>query len=230
MEKVQKKSRETFELFWENFSKKVEEWNGRYGEELKAIQKTLVKSDEVVKHSIVFNKAMPSSEIKAIIVADNPGYQEQLKSEYLVGSAGEKVKNFIRDKKGWKFEENVVVLNKTPIFTPITKQLTKINLEIRKETQEWMAEEIAKLFNVFYENDNKCELWIIGSGELEKGIFKTFKEKFKENIKYWNKVSVFPHFSRNCFITDFNIKGKSLEKMNRRDGIFELKKSPTDKS
>ena len=218
----EKKSKEAFNEFQKKFLKKIEDWNCMYGKELETIQKTLIKSNEEVKNSIVFNKAKTNSDIKVIIVADNPGYQEQLKSEYLVGPAGEKVKDFLLKKKGWKFDDNVVALNKTPIFTPTTKQLTKIPLNIRRETQKCMAEEIAKLFNTFYENDNKCELWIIGTGELKKGIFRVFKETFKENTKYWNNVFVFPHFSRSCFMNVYNQNGGDINKMNQRIDIFDL--------
>jgi len=212
-----------FKEFRKNFKIEVQSWNKDYGEGLREVQKILIKPDEDVRHSIVYNKALDAitidNDIKLIIVADNPGYDEQYNKQYLFGEAGLIAKSFFiisYKELGYEINNNVLVLNKTPIFTPETKLLTKIPKNIRDKIQDFMAKQIAILLCSL-----ECDLWIIGSGELKKGLFRKFKDTFSDCLKdklCWNNVLVFQHFSRGCFYKD-------LGELNYTKGLLEqLKK------
>ena len=190
---------------WNN----IEEFRSVYQEKIKEWNKKLDN-----EHCAVFNSDIPDTKekwgkIKLIIVGDNPGQEEKVQNKYLIGPAGEIARNFINKKWDLNFEENVLVLNKTPIFTPTTQKLTGIDIGIRKETQEWMATNIVQLHQSL-----KCELWIIGMGQLNKGIFKTFKETFKKTFEEkngnWDNVFVYKHFSCGGFFKDLlKLQGKA---------------------
>ena len=84
-----------------------------------------------VETPVVYNGALedlePGSEIKLILVADNPGRREQAAENrrYLVGPSGKIAEKFFRDNPelGIDFRKNVIILNKTPIHTPRTAEL-----------------------------------------------------------------------------------------------------------
>jgi hypothetical protein len=84
-----------------------------------------------VETPVVYNNALedvgPDSEIKLILVADNPGRREQAAENrrYLVGPSGKIAEKFFRDNPelGIDFRKNVIILNKTPIHTPRTAEL-----------------------------------------------------------------------------------------------------------
>ena len=169
---------------------------------------------------IVYNHALDpiteADEIKLILVGDNPGKDEQLEKNrrYLVGQSGKLADGFFRKNPelGIDFRKNVIILNKTPIHTAKTKQLSYICKKDGKrfsalldETQEWMARETAMLQKAL-----DCDLWLVGYGELRaKGLFTVYADvlgnQYLESEDFYrtsNAVRVYQHFSMNRFSID----------------------------
>ena len=91
----------------------------------------------------------------------------------------------------------MIILNKTPLHSPKTKDLAYIISEAKKlqqggvicrvlrESQVWMAQKTAELHQSLFEaaqtEDEKPNLWLIGYGELKKaGIFEAYKQRLCE--------------------------------------------------
>lgn len=170
-----------------------------------------------VENSVVYNrnldKVKKESRINYILVGDNPGKNEQLEvnSSYLVGLSGKIGERFFKINPVLKsdFRENIIILNKTPVHTPKTKDLRDLIklsngelLPLLNESQLWMAEETFLLARKL-----DCPVWIIGYSELgKKGVFSPYGEKLTElsgkdpNVK----VFLFQHFSMNRFTIDLN--------------------------
>lgn len=215
------------------------------------------QKDKVPSYSlenlVVFNKTLDlvqkEDKICAIIVGDNPGKDEQLNKncKYLVGQAGKVATSFFTKNPqfGIDFRKNTIILNKTPFHSAKTKELATITKalfldncreseKIAKmiiDSQIFMAKITANLHQNFCnfanENGEKCDLWLVGYGELKKGIFDNYKtvlkncyiEKCGENLIYnenWKNVYVFQHFSMNCFAND-------LKKYNALHSEFDIK-------
>jgi hypothetical protein len=204
-----------FCTFRGEFKKHIATWEQQYANILRPLQESMAESYEV-ETSIVYNKVLDDiteqSDIKLIIVGDNPGKEEQKKEncKYFVGNAGKAAENFFCKRMDYDFRKNVIILNKTPIHTAITndlKYLQKLGGEEIRYIQQWMATETAKLHIAL-----GCKLWIVGYRELKpKGIFSDYyneiKMAYKQGDSYiaeWNNVFVYRHFSRNCFLNDYN--------------------------
>jgi len=152
----------------------ITDWGLRYGDHvLKELDK-LQYSHEVIS-PIVFNTNLDRvpQDIRHILVADNPGKEEQAAGQYLIGSAGKSAKNFHEELlKLDSFRDRVLVLNKTPIHTKATGDLKKLSLpgDLLKETQQEMARAAVRLAKLL-----QCPLWVLGIKELsENGIFRPF--------------------------------------------------------
>ncbi|ABK97737.1 hypothetical protein [Pelobacter propionicus] len=91
-------------------------WGLRYGDQvLKELEK-LHYSHDIIS-PIVFNTNLGRipQDIRHILVADNPGKEEQAAGQYLLGSAGKIAKYFHEELlKLDSFRDRVLVLNKTP--------------------------------------------------------------------------------------------------------------------
>lgn len=159
-------------LQWKAFSKfktelkeKCEEWN-RFADELVPLQKETSFADTPdypIENAVVYNTALdeltPDSEIKLIVIGDNPGKSEQLNinQKYLVGQAGKLADGFFKKNPELEidFRKNVIILNKTPIHSAKTKHLAKIEKSLGlknspasnliHDSQIWMAEKTAEL-------------------------------------------------------------------------------------
>lgn len=188
---------------------------------LKDLQKKILDSGKTpfypVENSVVYNrnldKLKKESRIDYILVGDNPGKNEQLEanSSYLVGLSGKIGERFFKNNPVLKsdFRENIIILNKTPVHTPKTKDLRDLIklskgelLPLLNESQLWMAEETFLLARKL-----GCPLWIIGYGELgEKGVFSGYGGKLTELAckEPCVPVFLFQHFSMNRFTIDLN--------------------------
>jgi hypothetical protein len=86
--------------------------------------------DTPAVYNLALEDITPDSEIKMILVADNPGRREQAAENrrYLVGPSGKIAEKFFRDNPvlGIDFRKNVLILNKTPIHTPRTAELKEL--------------------------------------------------------------------------------------------------------
>lgn len=157
------------------------------------------------------------TDVKLIIVADNPGQEEQTDKSYLSGNgkAGKRAQKIFDENHGLgiKFREegtmkDVLVLNKTPIHTPTTEVLQKLkkigdhSVEIAlNDSQKKMADILLR----FQKTLPTVPVWIVGTSEL-RGIFKTFTDTLEDLYAHEPKllanVFLFRHFSRGWFEKD----------------------------
>jgi hypothetical protein len=166
-----------------------------------------------LENEIVFNRnlrKLSESGPKYIIVADNPGMDEQKdeNSCYLIGKAGQMTRNFfINNKLVEDFDSQVAVLNKTCIHTKSTIDLKKLKEfnNLIDETQVFMADiavDMQKIFN--------SKLWVIGCSELKvTGLFspylKRLKERYENDAKnHKDHLFFYPHFSYGNFQKNLN--------------------------
>jgi hypothetical protein len=193
-----------------------------------------------VKTPVVYNQALdevtPESEIKMILVGDNPGRREQENCRYLVGPSGKIADKFFHDNPelGIDFRKNVLILNKTPIHTPRTaeiKQLCALGGKKLKDAVLFSQKAMAELLEEFWtalsdEKTGRCITWIIGYSEMKKGgIFECYTETLKTlcaaNPAFGEHLFFFRHFSMNQFAIDLKQKtqpGESLSESLRRIG------------
>ena len=221
----------TFTEFKERFKAKCLEWQ-KFSDDLIPRQKKTAKADTPdysFETPVVYNTALDDltqdSQIKLILIGDNPGKSEQLKinRKYLIGQAGKLADRFFKQNPEFQidFRKNVIILNKTPVHSAKTKHLSKIAEELSAtnscakklilESQHWMAKETANLHKNLCslaekENSIRPQLWLVGYAELKKGgIFVPYKEILKQEYSdspFWNSVFVFQHFSMNRFTID----------------------------
>lgn len=233
-----------FLIFKAEFKQKIEAWK-KTCPNLSELQKKAATDDGVpfypIENPIVYNKALDeileTTTIKLIVVGDNPGKNEQLSKNqrYLVGQSGKIAEGFFKRNEELQidFRKNVIILNKTPIHTAKTKELSYLlknadcDLEKKSDssfksifldTQVWFANktcELAKIFN--------CPIWLVGYGELKsKALFAKYLETIK-NIKDKPQIFVFQHFSMNRFSIDLkNYQQKKQELKDIKKAINEL--------
>jgi len=208
--------------------------------DLSAVIQQLVDSREgpsyTVDTPVVYNMALEDftrdSEIKLILVGDNPGRREQENRRYLVGPSGKIAEKFFRDNPelGIDLRKNVLILNKTPIHTPRTtelKTLYSLGSETLKDavlsSQKAMAELLEKFWTL---SAGTIIIWIIGYSEMRKGgIFEMYTETLKTlctaNPSFKESIFLFRHFSMNQFSIDLKnqaLPGENLRKSLERIG------------
>ena len=194
---------------------------------LAALIQRLVDSREgpsyTVEVPVVYNLALdditPESEIKMILVGDNPGRREQENRRYLVGPSGKIAEKFFRDNPelGIDFRKNVLILNKTPIHTPRTAELKALCTLGGKEledairaTQRGMAKLLKDFWASLSAKTGKppgIPVWIIGYSEMKKGgIFEEYTTALKTlcgaSPAFKERLFFFRHFSMNQFTID----------------------------
>jgi len=129
------------------FKALVDRWTSEHPYLLQLQEKlraSMGHDDYRVETPIVYNRAFddidPGSEIKIILVADNPGKNEQLaaNNRYLVGQSGKLAEGWMRRELGIEFRREVIILNKTPVHTPKTAELGALakSAGIRRERLE----------------------------------------------------------------------------------------------
>jgi hypothetical protein len=193
-----------------------------------------------VETPVVYNTALDditiNDEIKLILVADNPGRREQAAENrrYLVGPSGKIAQKFFRDNPslGIDFLKNVIILNKTPIHSPRTAELSLL-CGIEGETGcnsiacalESSQKNMADLLLEFHEALN-TQVWITGYSEMKKGgIFEVYtgrlKELYADKPELYKQLFFFRHFSMNQFTIDLKkqaIDGETTAKTLNRIG------------
>lgn len=218
----------SFCSFKEDFKKQCAVWEQKaeiLG--LSVLQSKAALNDGVplypLENPIVYNTALDAvcdqDSIKLIVIADNPGKDEQLHKnrKYLVGLSGKIAAGFFKKhpELDIDFRKNVIILNKTPVHTAKTKELKALAASapliqsLIDESQIWMAKKTAELHIQL-----GCPLWLVGYAELKgKGIFSLYRDTLKntytssfpvsgEKENCFNKVFVFQHFSMNRFTID----------------------------
>jgi len=168
-----------------------------------------------IENSIVFNRALleiGNSSVKYILVADNPGMDEQKNDNqrYLTGQAGKCARNFFVNNGLVKdFEKEVVVLNKSCIHTHSSADLKKLHefKDLVESSQYFMADIAVDIHKIF-----GCKLWVVGCSELKnKGVFEPFlnriKERYSADAKHLkDSVYFYPHFSYGNFQKNINMQ------------------------
>jgi len=187
--------------------------------QLQAIQQELVNSRSpsyTVETPIVYNGALddvqPDSEIRMILVADNPGRREQAAENrrYLVGPSGKIAEKFFRDNPALNidFRKNVIILNKTPIHTPRTVELRELCRLGGAALETALVESqriMARLLREFHQALS-VPVWITGYSEMKKGgVFEAYTNELKAlygGTDLQDSVFLYRHFSMNQFTID----------------------------
>lgn len=197
-----------FSTFKKELKEKCDEWN-KFAAELIPLQKETSREDTPdypVENAVVYNTALDEltsdSEIKLIVIGDNPGKSEQLNinQKYLVGQAGKLADGFFKKHPELEidFRKNVIILNKTPIHSAKTKHLSKIEKSLESknspasklihDSQIWMAQKTARLhidlYNAAlatYTDPSNIpflpQLWLVGYSELKpRGLFLPYRD------------------------------------------------------
>lgn len=232
-----------------------EKW-GQLSEKLYLLQKAAATDvpayslENAVVYNSSYDKITKDDDILLIVIADNPGKEEQLKinRQYLIGQSGRIAEGFFRRNAelGTDFRKNTVILNKTPVHTAKTAHLKYLikngDSDVKKmieESQIQMAQLAFQLHAGLAESASKAtdvpQLWLVGYSELKKnGIFAGYRNELKkcyEGCRFWDDVFVYQHFSMNRFLVELNeFKSKHpdlplkscLEKIGRshREEIF----------
>jgi hypothetical protein len=212
--------------------------------ELRALQQRLVNNRSpsyTVETPVVYNGAIddisPDSDIRMILVADNPGRREQASENrrYLVGPSGKIAEKFFRDNPALKidFRKNVIILNKTPIHTPRTIELKELcglgGAALKKaldESQRLMALLLFEFHKALsYGNKSPVPVWIIGYSEMKKtGVFAAYTNELKtiyNKSELAKTLFLYRHFSMNQFTIDLKrqaLPGESSAKTLKRLG------------
>lgn len=197
-------------------------------------------ADYDLETNVVYNRDLElftkESTVKYILVADNPGKNEQLakNNRYLIGQAGKLAEKFFKDNPelNTDFRNNVLIINKSPLHTARTALLKKLLQAYKKEkdsdelqnffekSQVFMAESSFKLEQTF-----ACDLWIVGYAELgKKKIFEKYWLELKSLYTTENaqRFFCFQHFSMNRFSID--LKQNYDTKLSLKENVDKLGK------
>lgn len=143
-----------------------------------------------IVNPIVFNNDLlkiKPADIKYILVGDNPGISEMSLGRYLVGKAGQAARNAMAPLVQ-NFDSQVMVLNKTPIFTKSTQHLVMLQGKYNDliiETQQYMANLVFEMHQ-----EIKCPVYVIGfSGcRTADGIW------LRQTKEQYSKQQTLPYF------------------------------------
>lgn len=223
-----------FEKFKDEFRAQCKKW-AQYSGELIPLQKSSSQKDTPdypIETPVVYNTAMDElsleSEIKLIVIGDNPGKNEQLSinQKYLVGQAGKLGESFFRNNPDLQidFRKNVIILNKTPVHSAKTKHLIAIEKGLKsvnspaqnliEESQRWMAKKTAELHQALIKGADKNsfipELWLVGYTELKKnGIFIPYRDELKQAYTNQSTPADKPTTTSTNATTDANAKAST---------------------
>lgn len=170
---------------------------------LQELQKTAAALDKVppypIENPIVYNTALDEitskTDIRLLVIGDNPGKEEQLNKnqKYLVGLAGKIAAGYFQKNPELNidFRKNAIILNKTPIHSAKTKELSKILsladnntkkifADLLEESQVWCAKATAKLHQAFAKTG--CQLWLVGYSELkDRCLFEKYRKTLEDS-------------------------------------------------
>lgn len=245
---MNKDAYETLVAIRSEFKKLVETWSEEHSylfQLQERLRRSIGYTDYRVETPIVYNRSLdeigPDSTIKIIMVADNPGKNEQLaeNNRYLVGQSGKLAEGWLRRELGIDFRTEVAIFNKTPIHTPKTCELDELvkSAGIRKErvenllvgSQAAMADLVWRLFLALWKNEKprslepdeknktQCILWISGLGELKDGgLFEPYRDELARRLarapeQVLASVWAFNHFSMNQFSIELKRKARRGE-------------------
>ncbi|MCE1206684.1 MAG: hypothetical protein LWX00_04690 [Spirochaetia bacterium] len=227
------KIRDEFRAYVDELSVRASPWLLPLQDEVRRLQGY---SDYKVETPIVYNRSLDDvraeDDIRFIIVADNPGKNEQLgkNQRYLVGQSGKLARGWFKAELGIDFEKQALIINKTPIHTPKTAELRLLRKiagahlneldALLDESQKRMADFAFRMHGCL-----DCYLWISGYGELAgRGLFKPWAEALSgfysnESERRKRKVLVFRHFSMNQFAIEYKSNQSGLPALERLEAI-----------
>jgi len=242
---MQKKAYAAIDKARKEFRSLVEAWSAENGYLAEAQEKVRIEKGYVdyrVETSVVYNRALddigPADEtIKIILVADNPGKNEQLSANnrYLVGQSGKLAEGWFKRELAIDFRREVLILNKTPVHTPKTAELKLLKkragmhrerLEaLLAESQSAMADLAWRLYSNLRSSGGGRKistagtepwpvLWVSGLGELRKGgLFEIYRDELSQRMASANKAELggiwaFNHFSMNQFAIEVKKKAR----------------------
>ncbi len=191
-----------------NFENHVSKVNSENPEFFQAVEEIAKAYGYPLSNAVVFNRnLLKITNLKYILVADNPGMTEQEEECYLVGKAGKTARNFFKNNGLVSdFDKEVAVLNKTFIHTKSTLDLKKLKnfKSLFEDSEKFMANLAVDMLEA-----TEAELWITGCSELgEKKLFaeylKTLKERCAQNPELKEKIFFYPHFSFGNFSRNLN--------------------------
>jgi len=215
----------------EDFRALVARWTGEHpylGALQESLRLELGYDDYRIETPIVYNRALdalgPESEVRFVLVADNPGKNEQLtrNNKYLVGQSGKLAESWFGRELGIDFRADVLILNKTPVHTPKTAQLRRLlalSGDLRPRLQELLRESQAAMAELAFRAAAGlgATLWISGLGELrDRGLFRTYRDELSRRLaagpsSVLNGTWAFNHFSMNQFSIEVARKSRDGE-------------------
>ena len=170
--------------------------------------KEYVENESKLSDKMVFNKDLENVKnfdtISWIIVGDNPGTTEFKTQQYFSkGAAANNLRNFFDKKLNLKKNENYICLNKSPIYSAKTDELSKVDQNLLKNSFSTMAKLIFDLHIL----NPKINVLIVGfSSKSIKPFFSEVKKQYKENKNLINNLYVVGHFSYNWFSRKIDIE------------------------
>ena len=207
----------------QNFEEYISKINSENPEFFQAVEKIAKAYGYPLSNAAVFNKnLLKITNLKYILVADNPGVTEQHEECYLVGKAGKTARNFFKNNSLVSdFDEEVAVLNKTFIHTKSTLDLKKLRdfKDLFEDSEKFMANLAVDMLEA-----TDAELWITGCSELgEKKLFseylKTLKSRCAQNPALKERIFFYPHFSFGNFSKNLNSVLAKTPGMNVKEAL-----------
>ncbi|MCK5809360.1 hypothetical protein KAH37_10275 [bacterium] len=202
-----------FQTILTSFRHRVLSWEKSYPHLFGEISALIPENKYPLEHTIVYNtdldKISGEMDIKLIVVADNPGKDEQLDETqaYLVGKSGVVMKNFLLKHDIVHLpEQQIIILNKTPIHTASTLLLKKLkqHKKLVEESQHYMAQLLYEIHTLF-----PVPVWIVGMSEIRrKGLFEPWLNEinrlYEPKSPLREKLLCFKHFAYGNFTKDIN--------------------------
>jgi hypothetical protein len=203
-----------FDAARSEFRARVAAWTAEYPALPGALRK-MAKArgyDYPLETPIVYNSSLDlvgeARALGIVLVADNPGLNEQRadRRAYLVGQSGKLAEGFFSRELGMDFRRDALILNKTPVHTPKTRELADLVGQLPGlrgvSFMAHLAVEMALALS--------AEIWVCGYSELgPRGLFSAYAEALREEAERAplksDKILVFKHFSMNQFSHDYKV-------------------------
>ena len=195
--------------------------------------------DYAVETPIVYNRALdevgPRDRIRFVLVADNPGKNEQLarNNRYLVGQSGRLAESWFRRELGLDFRREVLILNKTPVHTPKTAELRRLlalagprGSPARSRLEDLLAGSQRAMAGFAHRAARAlgAEIWVSGLGELKpRGLFEPYRDALRELMasgpaRARPRALAFNHFSMNQFAIELARKADPAKPLEEEFG------------
>ncbi len=213
------------------FEEQIDRWNDQHPKLIHEISHIAAahKTAYPLENPIVYNRALEKiSSPRLIVVADNPGKDEQLNKnqKYLVGKSGVTMRNYLRNNSIVLHPDSqVVILNKTPIHTPSTALLKHIveHRSLLIETEQFMARLLKSMHDIF----PALPIWIIGMSEITAhGIFAPWRKKIIEmannSPSFSKSLLCYKHFAYGNFSKEVSTLQKRQPTLSLQEAVEQV--------